>query len=144
MSSRLRVGALAITLSVVLVIAGCTPEDAPPSDGPPPATLKSIKVGPDSFADRVWIVAESEQVAVGELRVFLSEGTLVMASPYGTPAFGTWRYADGRLTITEEGRQYQVDILQASESDFRIRIHSPGEPVTVHFKRAHWVDGSRA
>jgi hypothetical protein len=31
-------------------------------------------------------------VAGGELRVFLSEGTLVMASSHGTPAFGTWSY----------------------------------------------------
>jgi hypothetical protein len=142
MCGRLCAETLAILLSAVLV-AGCAPNDAPPAEGPPSAPTEPVAVAPHSFADRVWVVAGSEQVAIGELRVFLSEGTLVMASPYGTPSFGTWRVRDGRLTITEEGRPYQVDILESSESDFRIRIHSPGEPVNIHFKRAHWVDGPR-
>lgn len=82
------------------------------------------------------VVAESQQVAPGELRVFLSEGTLVMASPHGTPALGSWRYRGGRLTITEEGLPYDVDILELRQSAFRIRIHGPGEPVDIRFEPA--------
>ena len=81
-------------------------------------------------------MAESQQVAPGELRVFLSEGTLVMASPHSTPSLGSWRYRDGHLTITEEGLEYDVEILELSEDAFRIRIHSPGEPVDIRFKPA--------
>jgi hypothetical protein len=81
-------------------------------------------------------VAESEQVSPGELRVFLSDGTLVMASPHGKPAFGTWRYQDGGLRITEEGREYPVDVLALAPDTFRIRIRGPGEPVVILFRPA--------
>ena len=89
-----------------------------------------------SFVNRVWTVAESKQVATGELRVFLSEGTLVLASPNAKPALGSWRRQDGSLTITEEGLEYRVDILELTEDAFRIRIHGPGEPVEILFRPA--------
>lgn len=89
-----------------------------------------------SFINRVWVVDESEQVARGELRVFLSDGTLVMAAPHATPAFGTWRYQGDSLTITEEGRPYPVDIVELTEDVFRIRIRGPGEPVVIRFRPA--------
>ena len=38
------------------------------------------------------LAVESEHVAEGELRVFLPEGTWVMAAPHATPDFGSWRY----------------------------------------------------
>jgi len=86
--------------------------------------------------NRVWEVAESQQVAAGDLRVFLSDGTLVMASSHATPAFGSWRYADGRLTIIEEGREYPTDILELDQDRFRIRMHGPGDPVEIRFAPA--------
>src|SRR5262245_19428970 len=81
-------------LAASLLVARCS---AP--DSQPPGAARS-------FVNRVWTVAESKQVAVGELRVFLAEGTLVMASSHGTPALGAWRYEDGRMTITEESIDY--------------------------------------
>jgi hypothetical protein len=62
-----------------------------------------------------------------------------MASAHANPAFGRWRYGDGRLTITEEGQDYPVDILSLSENGLRIRMHSPGEPVEILFKPAERV-----
>lgn len=81
-------------------------------------------------------MTDSKQVAPGELRVFLSDGTLLMASAHGTPALGTWHYRDGRLTITEEGLKYAVDILELNERKFHIRIHSSGEPIDIVFEPA--------
>lgn len=91
---------------------------------------------PPAFADRVWVVAESEQVAPGETRIFLSDGTLVMTSPHAMPAFGTWRYDAGELTITEEGIRCPVDILDLDPQTFTIRIQGPGEPVVIRFAPA--------
>ena len=68
--------------------------------------------------------------------MFLSDGTLVMASPHGTPAFGTWRHKGDSLTITEEGLEYPVDIVELTEDVFRIRIRGPGEPVVIRFSPA--------
>ena len=107
----------------------------------PDTQREGIPAAPATFTNRVWVVAESEQAARGDIRVFLSEGTLVMASPHATPAFGTWSYKDGQLMITEEGRPYSVDILELTQATFRIRIHSPGEPVVIRFAPAEsWPD----
>lgn len=100
---------------------------------------KVFTAPPPSFVNRVWVVAESKQVAPGELRAFLSEGTLIMASPHGRPALGSWSYQDGQLTITEDGLKYEVDILELSEDAFQIRIHNPGEPVDIRFTPAERV-----
>ena len=86
--------------------------------------------------NRVWTVAESPQVAAGDTRVFLSDGTMVLSGPNSTPAFGTWRVTNGALTITEEGREYPVDVLELTGDVFRIRIRGPGEPVEIRFAPA--------
>jgi hypothetical protein len=115
------------TLAAALALlpaAGCSP--------PAPATRQAADTAA-SFVNRVWVVTESPQVALGEQRVFLSDSTLVMTSPHGTPALGTWRVKDGQLSITEEGREYPVDVLELSAAVFRIRIRGPGEPVYIQF-----------
>ena len=97
-------------IAVVTITAGCTGE-APSTEKATSAAAArgtSSTPAPTSFVNKVWTVAESEQVARGDLRVFLSDGTLVMASSHGTPAFGTWSYKGGQLTITEEGLKYDV------------------------------------
>ncbi|MBA3725559.1 MAG: YbaY family lipoprotein [Armatimonadetes bacterium] len=87
--------------------------------------------GEAGFVDKVWRVSESLGVAPGQLYVFLSEGTLVIASPNGTPSLGTWKYEGGALTMTEEGISRKVDILTLTNDVFKIRIHSPGEPLSI-------------
>ncbi len=133
---------VATLAALLLALAGCE-RAAPPSAAPeaPPAGPPAIE--PDvsaetrpSFVNRVWEIAESPQAEPGALRVFLADGTLVMASPNATPAIGRWRYADGRLVIVEEGLEYPTEILELGEDSFRIRMLSPGEPVEIRFKPA--------
>lgn len=126
-------GAFTATL---LAIAGCSSGGSPQGELVAAAGSARSAAAPATFINRVWVVAESDQVARGALRVFLSDGTLVMASPHATPAFGTWSCRGGRLTITEEGQPYKVDILALTRDTFRIRIHSPGEPVVIRFAPA--------
>lgn len=127
---------LGVVAVVSLMMAACSsgpPASGSSSDAGLDQTAASL---PPPFINRVWVVAESAQVARGELRVFLSEGTLVMASEHGTPSLGSWRYADDRLTIVEDGISYDVDILELDADVFRIRIHSPGDPVDIRFAPA--------
>lgn len=93
-------------VAVLLALSGCSPPDSSPRVSVRVTGAEAPTAAPATFVNRVWVVAESGQVAVGEIRVFLSEGTLVMASPHGRPALGVWSYHDGRLTISEEGREY--------------------------------------
>ena len=136
-----KVWLFAVAIAALLATAACTGRAPSQKDSAEerdrlPAQEKAPSPGPVTFIDRVWVVAESEQVALGEVRVFLSDGTLVMASPHATPTFGSWSYQDERLTITEEGQQYDVDILELTRDTFRIRMHSPGEPVVIRFEPA--------
>ena len=132
----MRALALATILAVAIPLPGCSAPDATPGSETGSAEAEESVATPGTFVDRVWVVAESEQIAPGGLRVFLSEGTLVMASPHATAAFGSWSYVDGQLTIVEEGQEYDVDILELTRDTFRIRMHSPGEPVEIRFSAA--------
>jgi hypothetical protein len=86
-----------------------------------------------AFANRAWKVAASSGVERGTLYVFLGDGTLLIASAHGTPALGRWEPREGGLTLVEEGIRYSVDILAQAADSFRIRVHSPGEPLTISF-----------
>lgn len=132
-----------VIVSLLAVVACERPDPSKPASAsaaePAPVARPVPAEASPSFVNKVWQVAESEQVTPGSLRVFLSDGTLVMSTPHAKPAFGTWRYDGGRLTITEEGMDYPTDILALSENAFRIRMHSPGEPVEILFAQAEQV-----
>lgn len=125
-------------LLAALTLAGCSVGAPAPEPGTavPASQSTPAQALPDAFVNRVWQVTESEQVAIGDLRVFLSDGTLVMTSAHARPAFGSWIFEAGRLTIIEEGQRYATDILDLSTQTFRIRMHSPGEPVVIRFSPA--------
>ncbi len=98
---------------------------------PPERRADEPKETAVNFVNKVWRVRESSGVAPGQLYVFLSEGTLVMASPNGKPAFGTWKDEGGALTVVEEGISYKVDVLNLSQDEFRIRSNNPGGAVEI-------------
>ncbi len=119
---------LALALIIGLIPTGCSERSAPTESSPQvPATSSS------GFINIVWRVSESPSVAPGTFYVFLSDGTLLVASPHGKPAVGTWRDAAGVLTMVEEGVPYQVDVLNVTHDEFRIRSHNPGKPAEITF-----------
>jgi hypothetical protein len=81
-------------------------------------------------------VEASNGVARGQLYVFLSEGTLVIASSSGTPALGSWKQEGGLFRMVEEGIAYPVEILELTQDRFRIRMKNPGEPVEMTLANA--------
>jgi hypothetical protein len=120
-------------LALALVAPACAPPPAPtaapPADQPsaaPPATT-----APPTFVNRVWEVADGSAVAPGQLYVFLSEGTLVVASPTGTPSLGRWSRRGDGLTMVEAGLTYATDIVALSADEFRIRSHNPGTALDI-------------
>ncbi len=84
-----------------------------------------------TFVDKVWRVVAPSDIAVGALYVFLSDGTLVIASPDAQPLVGTWSFADGVFTMVEEGIAYRVDVVGLSADGFMIRSRNPGPPVLI-------------
>ncbi|MES1242246.1 MAG: hypothetical protein ABUT39_11555 [Acidobacteriota bacterium] len=123
------------TLAVVALLANCSePSAAPaPEASATPATPASPAApaaGP-RFVNRVWTVESSTAVAPGTLYVFLSEGTLVIASPNARPMLGSWKKSGDGLVMVEESISYPTDILKLDGSSFVIRSHNPGTPVDI-------------
>ena len=126
-------------LSAILGVLACSPggerqtrvPETKASEPQPSAT--PAPAGPASFVNRVWQVAESSGMTPGQLVVFLSEGTLVFASPHETPALGTWTHDGQALTMVEEGISYPTDIVSLSPNEFKIRSHNPGGVVETRF-----------
>ncbi len=114
-----------ILILVLLTGAGCAK----------PVQVEA-RAGEATFVNVVWTVAESETVAKGTLYVFLSEGTLVIASPHGKPMLGSWRHDGDRLVMVEESIAYPTDILHLDENEFRIRSNNPGGSVEIRLVRA--------
>jgi hypothetical protein len=80
------------------------------------------------FVNRVWAVSTSSTVAAGTLYVFLSDGTLLIASPHSKPMLGSWKASGDGLIMVEESIAYQTDILKLDAGSFVIRSHNPGPP----------------
>jgi hypothetical protein len=97
---------------------------------------REAPAGEPAFENRVWTVAESDSVAKGTLYVFLSEGTLVIASPHNKPLLGSWRHEGDRLVMVEESIAYPTDILHLDDKEFRIRSNNPGGSVEIRLVRA--------
>ena len=118
---------------------GCTPQ--PAADAPPAAMSSATAPAPAStlaptFVNRVWQVTKSEQLAVGPLYTFYSDGVLVITSPGNTPLVGAWARTDSGLTMTEEGITRPVDVVELAPERFHIRVRGTGEPVEIEFAPA--------
>jgi hypothetical protein len=85
------------------------------------------------FANRVWKVAKGSEGDPGTFYVFLSDGSMLVTSPHGTPALGAWHYSGEVLTLVEEGIPHQATILRTTPDTFSIRIAGPGRPVLLTF-----------
>ena len=100
------------------------------SPAPAPASDVAEAAKPD-FAGKVWRVQSSTAGELGSTYAFLSDGTLVIDSPHGTPMYGNWSYDDGKLVMTEEGVAYPTDIVALDAGTFQIRSHNPGGVVDI-------------
>ena len=136
-----------ILLGTITLLAACNanpPPSAPtePATPPPQATPATPAPTPSdttppansttpAFVDKVWRVEAGGTVEAGSTYAFLSGGTLVIDAPHGTPTTGAWAYADGKLTMTEEGITYPSDIVSLDAGHFTIRSHNPGGVVEI-------------
>ncbi|MCC2639726.1 MAG: hypothetical protein K0S45_139 [Nitrospira sp.] len=114
-------------ISICLLLLSACSEQPAPTENRSQETADAAA----GFANIVWTVSQSSSVAPETLYVFLSDGTLVITAPHGKPALGRWRDEGGILTMIEEGIPYQVDILDLSRDQFKIRSHNPGKPAEI-------------
>jgi hypothetical protein len=113
-----------------------TPVPAAPAATDATTTVPPTNSNAPAFVDRVWRVTEGGAVEAGSTYAFLGDGTLLLDSPHGTPSTGSWSYADDRLTMTEEGITYPVDIVLLEDNRFTIRSNNPGGAVVIAMEAA--------
>jgi hypothetical protein len=134
---RLHQNSRAVLLVLAGLVCACSDRTAGGAQGERPSTgdkpTQSTDARQASFINKVWRVQDASDIPSGALYVFLSDGTLVIASPTGTPALGQWRYENDTLMMVEEGIGYGVEVLELTADTFRIRSHNPGEPVDITF-----------
>lgn len=90
----------------------------------------------EGFVNKVWQIKTSNSIEPGMLYVFLSDGTLVMASPSSQPSLGRWTRTEKGLNLIEEGITYPTEILGLTRDEFRIRSLNPGDPVELQLAPA--------
>jgi hypothetical protein len=97
-----------------------------------PAGGRAETAVPD-FANRVWKVAKGSEGDPGTFYVFLADGSLLIASPHGTPSLGDWHYSGDVLTMVEDGVPHQATLVRSTPDTFAVRIAGAGRPVLVTF-----------
>ena len=70
-----------VMIAALLTVSGCSTRESSQGGTADTTGVKVSLALPVTFINRVWVMAESDQVSLGELRVFLSDGTLVLALP---------------------------------------------------------------
>lgn len=122
---------------VATLLASC--QASPPAaraTREPSAGSGTREVPPPAFANTVWRVAAPSGIEAGALYVFLSDGSLLIASDHGTPSLGRWRSDGDTLTLVEEGIPHAAAILRRTADSLSIRFPGPGDPLLVTFVRA--------
>jgi type IV pilus biogenesis protein CpaD/CtpE len=140
----------ATLLGCALLLSACNSNTAPSAtDTAPPATetaspapvaepmpTPSIPIAKmPVFVNTPWRADVGSGVEVGTVYTFQADGTLLIASPHGTPARGTWRMLDDALTMTEEGIDYATDIVAQDADHLHLRSHNPGGVVELMLVR---------
>lgn len=127
---------IVLTMLSALALSACSPADEKPARGAGAAAPAQTSPARPAFINKVWKVGASTSVTPGQLYVFLSDKTLLVSSGNGAPSLGQWDYQNGHLTLTEEGRRYDTDILELSAQALKIRSHNPGSAIDIELVSA--------
>ena len=81
--------------------------------------------------NKVWKVSRSNGVEPGQIYVFLSDGTMLIASSHGTPSLGRWMFGRDTLTLVEEGIPHHAHVVKSGSDELSIRIAEHGAPLDI-------------
>jgi hypothetical protein len=105
----------------------------------PPAEQRSSSAAEDKSADltdRVWVSTDAS-AAPGTLRIFVSDGTLVMDSCFETYRLAAWRHAgDRRIAWHEDTAAITADIVELTTDRLELRLQLAGDSKTERYSAA--------
>lgn len=131
-----------LTAVLLLVSCGCSapdPDAAPvgdtnaaqPTAGSAPSASPALP-----FTDKVWVRSDSTELP-GVMRVFLSDGTLVMDSCWETYRLARWRaLPDGDVAWEEDRAEIQAHVVEVSETVLVLRLALVGGATEERYRKA--------
>ncbi|HEY7698122.1 MAG TPA: hypothetical protein VIE88_06875 [Vicinamibacteria bacterium] len=115
-------------LSIAIALAACQPE--------PPTGDSAPKEEANPLVDRAWTQSDSGELP-GVLRVFLSDGTLLMDSCWETYRLARWRMeSDRNLIWQEDASEIRAEIVSLSPDELVLRFQMKGESREERFRAA--------
>ena len=88
------------------------------------------------LTNRVWIKSESSD-RPGDIRIFLSDGTLVQDSCWETHRLSKWRMlSNSRVTWNEDSHDISARIAALSAEKLTLVLELKGGPVEEHYTAA--------
>ncbi|MDP2227377.1 MAG: hypothetical protein Q8J78_07855 [Moraxellaceae bacterium] len=112
-------------MMLVLAVSACSKKDEAASEA------ATAVAGQPGYVNKVWKVSASNGVAPGQLYVFLSEGTLIMASSSGRPVVGAWEGGEKELNMIEGGVPHRTEILSLKSDELKLKTHHPNGAIDI-------------
>ena len=89
-----------------------------------------------SFVGKAWLSTDAS-AARGTIRVFLTDGTLLMDSCGETYRFARWTAIDStRIAWEEDGARIEADVTQAAADVLELRLHLKSELKVERYRLA--------
>jgi hypothetical protein len=123
----------------LLTSLGCRGADRAPTDsarGSAGGTRSATADSAAGFTDRAWIRSDSTGMP-GVMRIFLSNGTLLMDSCGETYRLAKWeRRAGGQISWNEDGTEIRATVLSLNDRDLTLRLDLQSGADEQHYRRA--------
>lgn len=119
-------------------VGGSLPARAedPPGDSARSETRAHAAIGPAGLVNRVWQRADTGDQP-GVIRIFLSDGTLVMDSCWETHRLSAWTVEpDGRLSWSEDGTDVRARVKSLGLDSLVLQLDLKGSPIEEHYTAA--------
>ena len=89
-----------------------------------------------SFVGKTWLSSDAS-AALGTIRIFLPDGTLLMDSCGETYRLARWTpIASTRIAWEEDGARIEADIAQAAADVLELRLHLESEVKVERYRLA--------
>lgn len=107
-----------------------SPERTPTAEAPSPSPEASREL-----TGRMWVRTDPA-APVGDMRAFLSDGTLLMDSCWETYRLVHWRQSGQTLTWDEDGMEIQAEIVSLTEQELHLRLNLVDGPKDQRYQPA--------
>jgi hypothetical protein len=113
--------------------AGADAADVTPETAAPAALAAPVQA---AWIDRVWVRSDVADLP-GSMRIFLSDGTLVMDSCWEVYRLSAWQQeGENGIVWFEDGQEIRAELLQATDEVLKLRLQLVDGPHEENYEPA--------